>query len=79
LVGAAFDLVDESLLVEKLRKYGANDRTCQWLKSYLTGRMQLVQVGMDMMELILNPYGVPQGGGLSPILFVIFTADMPEV
>jgi hypothetical protein len=27
----------------------------------------------------LNPYGVPQGGGLSPILLVIFTADMPEV
>jgi hypothetical protein len=45
----------------------------------MTGRMQSVQVGMDMTELILNPYGVPQGGGLSPILFVIFTAYMPDV
>jgi hypothetical protein len=31
--------------VEKLRIYGAEQATCQWIISYMLGRFQLVQVG----------------------------------
>jgi retron-type reverse transcriptase len=44
----------------------------------MTGRRQLVQVGTEKSNEVSVPYGVPQGGGLSPLLFIIFTSDMEE-
>jgi predicted RNase H-like HicB family nuclease len=75
---AAFDLVEADLLVEKLLIYGAEEATCQRLKSYMTGRIQLVQVGNYKSEERSVLLGLPQGGGLSPLLFVLFTSDMPD-
>jgi hypothetical protein len=54
-LSAAFDLVEADLLVEKLRIYGAEEMTCQWLKSYMTGQIQLVQVGNYKSE---EPTGI---------------------
>jgi len=42
-LGAAFDTVDHSILVERLRRSsGIVGRALDWLKSYLTGRSQFV-------------------------------------
>jgi hypothetical protein len=44
----------------------------------MTGRFQMVQVGEEISTKTCIQYGFPQGSGLSPLLFVIFTACMPE-
>jgi hypothetical protein len=75
---SAFDLVDAVLPENKMKIYGADKRTCLWIRSYMTERWQEVQVGDAETKLTVIPCGVPQRGGLSPLLFVIFTADMPE-
>jgi hypothetical protein len=79
-LSSAFDLVDAGLLVEKLLIYGADcdDRTCIWVISYMLGRMPAVQVGKEVTSMTLFPCGVPQGSLATALLFVIFTADMPD-
>ncbi len=42
---AAFDRLKVTLLVEKLRLYGAKENVTKWIQSYMTGRQQFVQVG----------------------------------
>jgi hypothetical protein len=74
-LSAAFDLVEADLLVAKLRIYGAEEVTRQWLKSNMTGRIQLVQVGNYKSVECFVLLRLPQGGGLSPLLFVLFTSD----
>jgi hypothetical protein len=75
---ATFDLVEAELLVQKLRIYGAEEVTCMWVRSYMTDRLQLVQVGNCKSEEKQVKYGVPQVSGLSPLLFVLFRSDMPD-
>ena len=41
-LSAAFDLVDPTLLLKKLKLYRVDDSVLQWLRSYLTERQQTV-------------------------------------
>jgi hypothetical protein len=50
-----------------------------WIRSYLTGRLQLVEYGGQKSEMRPVTVGSPQGSILSPLLFLILTSDMPEV
>ena len=43
-LSAAFDMVDHSLLLDKLALFGIDAEVTQWLGSYLTGRSQSVLV-----------------------------------
>jgi hypothetical protein len=44
----------------------------------MLGRFQLVQVGEACSQERNIVHRVPEGSGLSPLLFICFTADMPE-
>lgn len=44
----------------------------------MSDRVQLLQVGNSKSEESAVLFGVPQGGCLSPLLFVLFTSDMPD-
>jgi hypothetical protein len=77
-LSSAFNLLDASILVKKLKIYGVGESACKWVLSYMSGRRQLVQIGQSQSSLHPISYGVPQGGTLSPLLFVVFTADMTE-
>ena len=57
----AFDLVDHTLLLKKLRYYKLSDKTINWFSSYLLGRKQKVAINNieSRMENVLC--GVPQG------------------
>ena len=41
---SAYDLLDHSIPLKKMSKYGFHEDTVQWFKSYLTGRSQSVQI-----------------------------------
>ena len=47
-LSAAFDTVDTGLLCLKLGLYGFDQRSCDWFRSFLTGRSQRVRIGKSL-------------------------------
>ena len=75
-LSAAFDCLDSSILCDKLREYGVTENSIKWFNSFLTNRKQRVRID-DMLSSIENlTSGVPQGGILSPLLYIIYVADL---
>ena len=75
----AFDVIDHDILIYKLKKYGFSRLALDWMWSYLTDRSQRVFFNGTLSESKYNKCGVPQGSCLGPLLFIIFTNDLPYV
>ena len=54
----AFDVVDHTILIEKLTAYKLI-KSLQWFKSYLNGRRQAVPNGKGLSEFITTNAGIP--------------------
>ena len=78
-MSAAFDIVDHSLLIKKLELYGFDSDMTSWMSSYLSDRAQCVSIDGCLSRLMPVPQGVPQGSILGPLLYTIFTNELPEV
>ena len=50
-----------------------------WLHSYLSGRSQCVVIEGWLSKLLPVDTGVPQGSILGPLLYTLFTNELPEV
>jgi hypothetical protein len=71
-----FDSVNINLLIIKLRNLGMVDPLYSWLESYLRDRKQQVIINGNISHKFEVHLGVPQGGHLSPLLFLIFFNDI---
>jgi hypothetical protein len=79
-LSAAFDTVDHSILLRRLRtSYGLDGSVYDWFASYLDGRTQYVRCGAKSSTTSSVSSGVPQGSVLGTIMFVQYTADLPQM
>ena len=78
-LSAAFDMVDHNLLLEKLSILGFTASASSWIRSYLSERHQQVSVDGHLSDEEAVDVGVPQGSILGPLLYILFTNDLPEI
>ena len=72
----AFDSVVHNELLCKLWQYGISGDLWDWIRAYLTNRIQCVRVDGQVSNLLPVVSGVPQGSLLGPLFYIIFINDM---
>ena len=71
-------MLEKKLQIIAIINNGASSTICQWIKSYLTERQQVVLYQGQESKVHNVQVGSPQGSILSPLLFLVLVADMEE-
>ena len=80
----AFDSLEHNVLLKKLERYGIRGKTNDWFASYLQDRKMRVKCttsstgSVEYSKYQTVNYGTLQGSCLGPLIFIIFTNDLPQ-
>ena len=75
----AFDTVDHNILLDKLEHYGIRGVALDWVRSYLSNRLQFVQFNGQCSSPQTICCSVPQGSILGPLFFLLYINDLNNV
>lgn len=73
----AFDCIWHKALIYKMKKFNFPIILIKMIQSFINNRTSYVQIQQSKSNPYPLPAGVPQGSSLSPMLYNIFTADIP--
>ena len=74
----AFDTIDHTILLDKLKYYGVREINLKLFSSYLENRKQYTEIDYIKSNTSLITTGVPQGSILGPLLFIIYINDFAQ-
>ena len=75
----AFDCIEHSLLLRKLRKLQINSTFLKLVETYLIGRMQIVKLGNCMSDEEKIKFGAVQGGVMSGLFFNLYANSIKNL
>lgn len=75
----AFDRVPSLKLIQKLESIGIHHLALRWIQNFLRDRTYQVHIGNEFSSVRNTSSGVPQGGVLSPLLFLIYSHELPSL
>ena len=75
----AFDTINHSILLSKLEIYGIRGLPLQLISNYLQNRHTIVKINNAFSSPKPLHLGLPQGSVLSPILFLLYINDLPNI
>ena len=79
-LSAAFDTVDHTILLKRLQnRYGIEGVAADWIKSFISGRSQLVSLDGVASDSVPLVHGVPQGSVLGPVFFTLYLDPICEI
>jgi retron-type reverse transcriptase len=75
-VKGAFPMVNRACLLHKMRVAHSDENLVEWVDSFMSDRLVEITIAGDTGEAIATNTGLPQGSPVSPILFLIYIADL---
>ena len=79
-LSAAFDTVDHDVLLDRMfKRFGIQDTSLSWFRSYLSDRSQAVQIDGCVYKNMCLLWGVPQGSVLCPLVFSIYSEPICDI
>jgi hypothetical protein len=75
-VKGAFPTVNRECLVSKLRKMGLHETYVRWVNNFMENRTMSITMDGEEGEVMPVNTGLPQGSPISPVLFLLYIADL---